>query len=187
MGGYGCPLFLVFNTSTWTIHCITVKARLPYTQDHDCCSQGGVLLVHTTSIRPAQCVTPPPSLAAELLQLLQPLPAQATSACKLLSCQIIIKVYTHGMKQHLSVAGCHTKEFTAHAFHKRDHEPRGCHQKQGAQNHNALSSSTCICTEGRRVQSAPCAVSCPFRCEAFRAFLAAILMQGAAQAADQQS
>ena len=48
--------------------------------------------MHTTSIRPALCITPPPSLPAELLQL-QPLPAQATSACKLLPCQIIVKVY----------------------------------------------------------------------------------------------
>ena len=48
--------------------------------------------MHTIGIRPAQCIAPPPSPAPELLQV-QPLAAQAASACKLPPCKIIIKIY----------------------------------------------------------------------------------------------
>ena len=38
-----CPS--LFNTSTWIIQCISVKARLPSAQDHSCRSQGRALLM----------------------------------------------------------------------------------------------------------------------------------------------
>ena len=90
-----CPSSL--NISTYSKNCITREARLPSAQSHSCCSPGGALLVHTISIRPAQCITPPSSLAVAMLQL-QSLAAQATSACKVLSCQIIIKIYIQPAK-----------------------------------------------------------------------------------------
>ena len=48
----------LLSTSTWTIPCITVKARL-LSVCNRCCSQGEPLLVHTTGIRPVRCITPP--------------------------------------------------------------------------------------------------------------------------------
>ena len=47
--------------------------------------------MNTIGIRPAQCVTPPPSLTIELLQL-QPFAAQAASAQQLLLREIIIEM-----------------------------------------------------------------------------------------------
>ena len=47
--------------------------------------------MNTIGIRPAQCVTPPPSLTIELLQV-QPLAAQAASAQQLLLREIIIEI-----------------------------------------------------------------------------------------------
>ena len=88
--------------SVGVIHCIyqnkplqlckNIAKQLPSAQTLG--NQSGpswALLMNTVSIRPAQCVMPPPSLAIELPQL-QFLAAQAASAQQLLLCEILIEI-----------------------------------------------------------------------------------------------
>ena len=89
LNGWNSVRLLVLSTeSTRTNQCTSARtSRISGKQSRS----SWTLLMNTVGIRPAQCVTPPPSFTMKLLQL-QPFAAQAASPQQLLLCEIIIEI-----------------------------------------------------------------------------------------------